>query len=67
MTPTLLGIFLIAHAIVHAGLTTAPDPSDPESTPVPFSHRRTEAGFSSVSILFQGWFRKSEIFWYLSP
>jgi len=36
MTPTLLGIFLIAHAIAHAGLTTAPDPSDPESTPGDF-------------------------------
>jgi len=36
MTPMHLGIFLIAHAIAHAGLTTAPDPSDPESTPGDF-------------------------------
>jgi hypothetical protein len=36
MTPTQLGIFLIAHAIAHAGLTSAPNPSDPESTPGAF-------------------------------
>jgi len=36
MSHTLLGIFLIGHAVAHAGLTAAPNPSDPESTPGTF-------------------------------
>jgi hypothetical protein len=36
MSQTLFAIILIGHAIAHAGLTSAPNPSDPESTPGAF-------------------------------
>jgi hypothetical protein len=36
MLRTVLGIFLIGHGIAHAGLATAPDPSESESAPGAF-------------------------------
>jgi len=59
MTPVHLGIFLIAHAIAHAGLTSAPNPSDPESSPGDFfSHKsrswllqRTNLNSGAVQII----------------
>jgi hypothetical protein len=36
MTSTLLGIFLLGHAIAHAGLAAAPIPGDPDPKPGAF-------------------------------
>ena len=36
MLSTFFGLFLIAHALAHAGLTVAPIPDDPDPTPGPF-------------------------------
>ena len=36
MLRTVFGLFLIAHAVAHAGLGAAPIPDDPESTPGTF-------------------------------
>jgi hypothetical protein len=36
MVGVVIGVFLIAHGLVHAGLFAAPDPNDPESSPGAF-------------------------------
>lgn len=36
MLRTILGIFLIGHGIAHAGLASAPDPTESDSTPGAF-------------------------------
>lgn len=36
MLSTFFGLFLIAHALAHAGLAAAPIPDDPNSTPGAF-------------------------------
>ena len=47
MAPTLLGVFLIAHA----GLTSAPNPSDPESIPGDFfSHKKRSWLFQRTNL-----------------
>ena len=51
MTPTQLGIFLIAHAIAHAGLTSASNPSDPESTPGAFfTQKKRSWSFQRINL-----------------
>ena len=40
MLRTVLGIFLIGHGIAHAGLASAPDPSDSDTNPGAFFTQR---------------------------
>jgi hypothetical protein len=49
MLRTILGIFLIGHGIAHAGLASAPDPSESESTPGAFF---TQKGRSRLFLYF---------------
>jgi len=40
----IIGLFFIAHVLVHAGLAASPNPDDPESKPGTLSPTQGEAG-----------------------